>query len=399
MALITTSEELAILCDEIDQGGRFAIDLEFIPERTYKPVLCLVQVATDKGVHLIDPLVHPDMMPLWNRFNDEKIRVVIHAASQDLDLIFNQFHVLPTNIFDTQIASGFAGLGYQIGYGRLVNQLLGVSLSKTESFTDWLTRPLTEAQVSYAMDDVHHLLPLYDSIAERLNSMGRFEWADEECKRYCSPEHFETENENAYLKVKGASVLDRRGLAVLRFVFEWRDQTAQRLNKPPRTILSDSLLVEVARKPPHRVEDLNRIRGIRPDQVKGFGQGLVRAAQDGRAVQDSDLPSWPSSRGPSKRDVLIGDMLFAILKVIAYEEDLATELLATRDELQSLIKLHREKKLATKNVPLLNGWRFDLAGHRLVKMLEGGDLTVSIGSAETAPILLTFGEVATVVAD
>lgn len=391
MTLITASDALGKLCEEIDQCGRFAIDLEFIPERTYRPVLCLVQVATDKGVHLIDPLVQQDLMPLWQRYRDEKIRTVIHAASQDLDLIYDQFQTLPGNMFDTQVASGFAGLGYQIGYGRLVSQLLNVSLSKTESFTDWLTRPLTEAQLSYAADDVRHLLPLYDEISARLKSMGRFEWADEECKRNCSPEEFEDEDADAYLKVKGASVLDRRGLAVLNYVFHWRDQTAQRLNKPPRTILSDSLLVEVSRKPPNKVEDLNRIRGMRPDQIKGFGQGIVRAAQEGRSTPDSELPSWPSSRGPSKRDVLVGDMLFAVLKVIAYEEDLATELLSTRDELQQLIKLHRENKLGgEKATPLTKGWRYELAGKRLIGLLEGNDLTISVGSTDKSPIEMKF---------
>lgn len=390
MTLITTLDGLDSLCKEIDECGRFAIDLEFIPERTYRPVLCLVQVATDKGVHLIDPLVHQDLMPLWRRFNDEKIRVVIHAASQDLDLIYDQFQTLPSNIFDTQVASGFAGLGYQIGYGRLVAQMLNVSLSKTESFTDWLTRPLTDAQLSYATDDVKHLLPLYDAMSERLKSMGRFEWADEECKRYCSPEHFEENEQDAYLKVKGASVLDRRGLAVLNYVYFWRDQTAQRLNKPPRTILSDSLLIEVSRKPPNKVEDLNRIRGMRPDQIKGFGQGIVRAAQEGRATPDSELPHWPSSRGPSKRDVLVGDMMFAILKVIAYEEDLATELLSTRDELQQLIKIHREQKLGEKHTPLTQGWRYELAGKRLIDLLDGGNVEVSIGQADSSPIEMQF---------
>lgn len=390
MPLITTSNALEDLCKEIDECGRFAIDLEFIPERTYRPVLCLVQVATDKGVHLIDPLVMQDLMPLWQRFHDEKIRTVIHAASQDLDLIYDQFNTLPGNIFDTQVASGFAGLGYQIGYGRLVAQLLNISLSKTESFTDWLTRPLTDAQLSYASDDVRHLLPLYDEISQRLKSMGRFEWADEECKRYCAPEHFETEVKDAYLKVKGASVLDRRGLAVLNHVYNWRDQTAQRLNKPPRTILTDSLMVEVSRKPPNKVEDLGRIRGMRPDQIKGFGAAIVRASNEGKATPDNELPQWPSSRGPSKRDVLVGDMLFAVLKVIAYEEDLATELLSTRDDLQQLIKLHRENKLKERATPLIKGWRYELAGKKLISMLEGNDLKVSIGAADRSPIELKF---------
>jgi ribonuclease D len=186
-------------------------------------------------------------------------------------------------------------------------------------------------------------------------------------------------------------VLDRRGLAVLKYVFEWRDETARRLNKPPRTILSDSLLVEVSRKPPGKVEDLNRIRGMRVDQIKGFGQGIVRAAQEGRATPDKELPQWPASRGPSKRDVLIGDMLFAVLKVIAYEEDLATELLSTRDDLQQLIKMHRENRLEEKSTALTKGWRYELAGKKLISMLEGNDLKVSIGNTDKAPIDLEFG--------
>ncbi|HEY9785129.1 MAG TPA: ribonuclease D [Candidatus Obscuribacterales bacterium] len=390
MTIIADAHTLNQLCEEITASGRFALDLEFIPERTYAPVLCLIQVATDSGVHLVDPLAEIDLNPLWQKLTEPNLRAVLHAASQDLDLIYKLAGIVPVNVFDTQLAAGFAGLGYQVGYARLVNQLLGVTVAKTESFTDWLTRPLTEAQIAYATDDVRHLLPLFDKISERLNSMGRFSWAEEECKKYHDPEFYHKEKEIEFFKVKGASGLDRRSLAVLKQLFEWRDKTAARLDRPQRSLISDSILVELSRKPPTRMEDLQRMRGLRPDQLRGFGNGILQAASRALAIPHEEWPTWPSARVPPKREVLIGDLLFAVMKVIAYEENLATELISTRDDLQTLVKAHREKKLDQKQIPLLQGWRYELAGEKMLALLEGSDLIISINGSEDAPVDLRF---------
>ncbi|HEY9714030.1 MAG TPA: HRDC domain-containing protein, partial [Chroococcales cyanobacterium] len=280
MSIITKPSQLADLCNEIDTGKRCAIDLEFIPERTYEPVLCLVQVATDRGAYIVDPVELPDLLPLWQRVCDPQILVVLHAANQDLDLIYNLCELVPQNIFDTQIGAGFGGFGYPIGYGKLLHQLLGVSIAKTESFTDWLSRPLTESQIEYALEDVCHLLPMYDRLCDRLREQGRLAWAEEECKRYTDPERYQRDRTLEFFRVKGASGLNRRGLAVLREIFTWRHQEASRTNRPTKSLLPDNVLVELARRPPQKIADIQRIRGVRPDQVKAYGQIVLKAVED-----------------------------------------------------------------------------------------------------------------------
>jgi len=386
MSIITDRSKLEKLCQEIDTSGRCAIDLEFIPERTFEPVLCLVQVATDQSAHIIDPLALPDLRILWERICDPAILVILHAANQDLDLVYGLSGLIPQNIFDTQIGAGFGGFGYPIGYGKLLNQLLGVTIAKTESFTDWLGRPLTESQIEYALEDVCHLLPMYDKLCGVLRDQGRLSWAEEECKRYVTVEKYQRDRGNDYLRIKGASGLNRRGLAVLQALADWRNKEAVRTNKPTKSILADNSLVEVSRRPPQSIADIQRIRGIRPDQIRIFGQPILKAVEKGMQVPESELPSWPSSRIPPKREVLLADYLFAILKVIAYNADIATELVCTRDDLQALVRAHREKSLNKSPLPLLQGWRRDMAGDNLIKLLDGEALTVTVDNSADPPI-------------
>jgi ribonuclease D len=386
MPIITDRSELINLCHEIDSSGRCAIDLEFIPERTFEPVLCLVQVATDHSAHIIDPLALPDLKILWERICDPRILVVLHAANQDLDLVYGLSGLVPQNIFDTQIGAGFGGFGYPIGYGKLLNQLLGVTIAKTESFTDWLGRPLTESQIEYALEDVCHLLPMYDKLCMVLKDQGRLSWAEEECKRYVMAEKYQRDRSGDYLRIKGASGLNRRGLAVLQSLTDWRNKEAVRTNKPTKSILADNSLVEVSRRPPHNITDIQRVRGIRPDQIRTFGALMLKAVERGLQVPESELPSWPSSRIPPKREVLLADYLFAILKVIAYNADIATELVCTRDDLQALVRAHRDRSLAESPLPLLQGWRRDMAGNSLIKLLDGEALTVRVDNSADPPI-------------
>jgi ribonuclease D len=390
MSIITDQSELRTLCNEIDSSGRCAMDLEFIPERTFEPVLCLVQVATDHSAHIVDPLALPDLTILWERICDPRILVVLHAANQDLDLVYGLSGLVPQNIFDTQIGAGFGGFGYPIGYGKLLSQLLGVTIAKTESFTDWLGRPLTHSQIEYALEDVCHLLPMYDKLCGILKEQGRLSWAEEECKRYVLAEKYQRDRSNDYLRIKGASGLNRRGLAVLQSLSDWRNKEALRANKPTKSILADNSLVEVSRRPPQNISDIQRIRGIRPDQIRTFGNLMLKAVEKGMQIPETELPSWPSSRIPPKREVLLADYMFAILKVIAYNADIATELVCTRDDLQALVRAHREHALDSSPLPLLQGWRRDMAGERLIKLLDGAPFTVTIDNNADPPIQLSI---------
>lgn len=379
MSIIVEQKQLDELCERIDNKRRFSMDMEFIPEKTYSTELCLIQVALDDFVTIVDPLSVPDLKPFWQRVADPEILVVLHAAEQDLDLVYRNSGMVPQNIVDTQIAAGFAGFGYPIGYSKLLSSMLGVTISKTESYTDWLVRPLTKEQVEYALDDVRHLLPLWDRIEADLKNLERLTWALEECERYCEAESYIKDRSKQFLRVKGASALSRRGLAVLQELYWWRDGEAAKHNRPVRTIISDNILLELCRRPPQRIEDMQRLRSLRPDQIRHYGNEILSTVKRGVQVPLDDCPSWPHSMTPAKRDVLQGDQLYSVLKIICYDLDLAPELVATRDEVQMLLRIHRGEKKDDGQLPLLTGWRKEIAGQKLLDILDGASVTWKLG--------------------
>lgn len=378
MSIIVRQSQLDELCAQIDAGGRFALDMEFIPERTYDPELCLIQVATDRDAYIVDPLALDDLSALWERIADPDILVVLHAAEQDLDLVHSFSGLLPQNILDTQIAAGFTGYGYPIGYGKLLSHLLGVHVSKTESFTDWTSRPLTPSQISYALDDVRHLLPMHDRLIDHLCKTRRLSWVQEECRRYSSPEQYENDRSRDFLRIKGASGLSRRNLAILKSLCDWRHEEAYRQNRPIRSVLQDNILLELSRRPPKEAVEIQRIRGARPEQIRAYGRGIMEAIRHGFALSDAECPVWPASKSPPRRDVLVVDVLFAALKVISYELDLAPELVATRTNLEFLVRSYREGKLEARHIPLLTGWRYEIAGRMLMDLLHGSRLEIKL---------------------
>lgn len=381
-AIVTKAAQLTEVCAKLDASGRFALDLEFIPERTYSAELCLIQVATDHEAWIIDPLAVRDLMPIWERIADPSLLKVLHAADQDLDIMFNESGLVPENIMDTQIAAGFIGFGYPIGYGKLLQQLIGITLAKSESYTDWTNRPLTPSQVEYAIDDVKHLLAMYDKVVAQLHERKRFEWVVEECKKYAHKSYYEKDRRNDFFRIKGANTLNRRGLAVLRELSEWRHDEAYKANRPLKSILQDGILLEFARRPPKEVSDLQRIRGIRPDQVRQFSGGLLQAIKLGVAVPDDELPKWPTAKIPSKRDVLVADVLYTALRVICFGEDIAPELVATRSILEALVRQHNDQVLDESKLPVLHGWRRQMAGQAMVNMLDGATMNMNFVNGE-----------------
>lgn len=391
MSIISGIKELQALCTEIEYSGRFSLDLEFIPEKSYTPELCLVQVATDRGAHIIDPLALKDLMPLWEKVADPEILVILHAAEQDLDLCYRYSGLVPRNIFDTQIAAGFAGYGYPVAYAKLVNWIVGVTLSKTESFSDWLLRPLSQAQIEYALDDVRHLLPTFDFIKDKLNERNRLDWVKEECQRFCAADYYEKDRSLKFLKIKGASSLSRRGMCVLKEIFDWREGQAQKINRPARFVLGDNILLELSRKPPKKPEDISRLRGIRPELVQRHGHEIIEAVKRGQSMPESQCPSFPYGQVPPKSDLLQGDVVFLVTKVLCAKNDLAPELVATRDELQYLIRLFREGKLDGADIPILKGWRYELVGKHLLAVLAGAKVAIQL-TDNAEPINLSIDD-------
>jgi ribonuclease D len=395
MQIATTFDALQEICSKIDEQRRFAIDLEFIPERTYQPVLCLVQLATVGEAFIIDPLAIKDLSLLWQRVAHPEIETVLHAAGQDLELIFSASALVPQNIFDTQVAAGFAGFGYPIGYGKLLQQLLGISIAKSESFSDWLERPLSASQIEYAVEDVCHLLPMADKLIENLEQLERAEWAFEECRQLSDSNRYSLNPKSEFTRVKGANSLNRRGLGMLQVLCDLRSGLAKQLNRPTKSIISDTTLIELSRRPPKQIADIQRIRGIRTDQVRAHGKEILAAVERAWQISDADLPIWPASKVTAKRDLLIGDLLYSVLKVITHESDIATELVATRDEVQALVRQVREHKLDNSQLPLLQGWRKAMAGSKLVSLLTHETLSVRFQLQADPAVLLSFSNNAT----
>lgn len=377
--LIEKQTELKDLCRHIDETRLAAFDLEFIPERTYFPILCLVQVNVGDTAYLVDPFSVDDLTDLFKRVADETVRCIFHAGSQDLELIYSLSGYVPRNVFDTQIGAGFAGYGYSAGYRRLLADILGVQISKTESFSDWQSRPLTEAQIDYAVSDVIHLIPLYNRIIGRLSELGRVAWAEEECKVYEDEGFFERDRSKDFMRIKGANSLNSRALAVLRELWGWRDTDAQRANKPPRMLLSDNIMLELARKPPDSIEVLRNMRGLRPDQARQFGKAIITAIEKGRALPDNECPVWTAGKVPTKSELLTGDFLYVVLKFLAGQIGLAPEHICTRDELQLLVRLYKEKRLEQSiGLKLLEGWRYQEVGRHVLQILAGEPLNARV---------------------
>jgi ribonuclease D len=398
MNIVTQSDDLSDLCQKLDRNKRFAIDLEFIPENTYRPVLCLIQVATDNDAFIIDPLVCKDLEKLWKLVGDPSIQKIIHAAQQDLSLIYKSSGLLPANIFDAQIAAGFAGFGFPIGLGKLLNQLLGITIAKTESFTNWLDRPLSKSQLTYALEDVCHLPAMADKLVARLESQGRLSWVLQECEQYAKIDQYVKTKRQEFTKIKGANALSKRSLAVLDKLCELREQEASRTDRPLKFVLTDNALIELSKKPPTRESDIHSMRGVRMDQVKALGTKLFDAVNNALALPDNACPSWPSGKIVPKSDVLVADMLYAILKVIAYEHDIATELVGTRDDIQMFVRLAREGQINGvdevdfPDLAILQGWRFDMAGKALCKLIASERLSVDFNLVNDPPVKLRLQE-------
>ncbi len=377
MTPIVSQEDLAAICKEIDSLGRFALDLEFIPEKTFKPVLALLQIATDKGVYIIDPLAKLELNDLWHKVADKQITKILHAAKEDLNIIRQSSNLVPSNIFDTQVAAGFLGFGYPIGYKKLLDQILGIQINKSESFTDWLFRPLSVLQLEYAFEDVCHLLSLADRLMQSLEEHKRLEWVLDECKSYFTREVSCEAKDYAFTRIKGARGLSRQKLAVLNALCDLRLEEAEQTNRPLKTILSDNTILELSKKLPGNIKTFEEMRGVNLEQARRYGKKIISTIEKAVCSPESDWPNWPVSLLVSENDALAGDTLYAMLKIEAYELKIAPELLATRNEIQKLITNFKRHCHEEIDQAILKGWRRELVGNKLLSMLEGEEFQIA----------------------
>lgn len=374
---VTDESGLRAAVEALGGAPVIAIDTEFMRERTYYARLCLVQLATESEVCVIDAMaLDGHLHPLAELMTSPNAMKVLHAGSQDVEVLLRATGTTPSPVFDTQIAATVAGFPTQVGYAQLVKDMLGVALEKADTFTDWSARPLSPAQLKYAEDDVRDMPRLYARLVERLTREGRLEWLSEDFERLADPRTYFTDPREQYRRVKRASTLDRRSLAVLREVAAWRETEAQRKDIPKRWLVSDESLIEIARRRPVDAAELAAIRGV-SDRLARNATGVMDSVRAGLAVPETELPRLPRTRRPPSDAQPLADLLSAVLRVRAREHGIAPTLLATRADLERFAGGDREGH------PLSSGWRHTVVGAELEALLDGG-LAVTVDGGRLA---------------
>ncbi len=276
--LIATDRELAALCQSLATSSTISFDTEFVSEHTYRSQLCLIQVCAGDQLAAIDPLAVKDLSPFWEQIVAPGREIIVHAGREEMGFCLRAVGRLPERVFDVQVAAGLIGLEYPAGYGNLINRVLGLSAAKGETRTDWRRRPLSDRQIHYALEDVRHLIPLRDKLAARLERLGRFDWLDEEMSAWRS-DTAESFTRQRWRKVTGSSSLSGRNLAIVRELWLWREQEAQRRDSPARQVLRDDLIVELARRRSAEPQQIRAIRGFERRDFRALVPDLAKAIQ------------------------------------------------------------------------------------------------------------------------
>ena len=373
---ISTQEGLRDLTlrlrDLLSDDSRLALDTEFIRERTYLPVLELIQVAADNGnfIALIDfPAVGNTLGPLAEFLLAPEILKIFHAGTQDMEILASILGQIPPSIFDTQVAAAFAGYSLQAGYGALALSALGVKLDKEEGFADWSRRPLTPSMKEYAENDVRYLHALHDRLSANLEKKGRAEWAQEQTNRIMAQATETLPQEELWRKVGGRHVLDSRGLTILRELALWRDREAERRNKPRRSVVKDDFLVDVARRAPASAKAVLELRSAPQNLGEKSAEALVVAIQRGRNVPEDERLYPETSLGLDDQGAALVELLSAVVRVRAMEENVPPALLAGGEDLRALAANRRNPDAWPEE--LFTGWRGSLLGENLRATLAG----------------------------
>jgi ribonuclease D len=369
MKTITKSSELKDFCERAANENYITIDTEFLRERTYFSKLCLVQLAIpgneNENAVIVDTLVHDlDLSPLYDLFQNHNITKVFHAARQDLEIFYLDSGIFPKPLFDTQIAAMVCGFGDQVAYETLVRQLAKQQLDKSSRFTDWSRRPLTDAQKKYALADVTHLRVIYEILSEQLIKTQRIKWVEEELKILISPETYDFDPKNSWRRLKTKSN-SRRFLGLAASLAEFREVYAQLKNIPRNRVIKDDALLELASNKPKNIDELCKSRLLLREARKGeIASGLLSAIEKGLNIPDEDLPEKKEKIDKGIVNSALSDLLRVLLKSCSESTGVASKLIASAGDLDSLAA--GDRKIAA-----LNGWRFEVFGKSALELCDG----------------------------
>lgn len=366
MDLVTSSSDLAAICERLSRHPFVTVDTEFLRETTFWPKLCVVQMAGPDEAVIIDALApNLDLSPLYELMRNEQVVKVFHAARQDVEIFWNLAKTIPVPMFDTQVAAMVLGYGDSISYDQLVQRITGDTIDKSSRFTDWSRRPLSPAQLTYAVSDVTHLRDVYLKLQADLEKRGRLSWVSEEMKVLTSPDTYKQEPANAWKRLK-ARVKKPRELAVLMEVAAWREREAQSRDVPRSRVIKDEAISELAQQQPKTPEALSHMRGL----PKGFersksGEAILAAIQTALALDPASLPPLARDKPLSNGASATVELLKVLLRLVSEQHGVASKVVATVDELQ---KIAGEDE---PDVPALHGWRRAMFGEQALKLKRG----------------------------
>ncbi len=367
--MIRTPEALAAFIERAAQAKCVGLDTEFVWERTYYPALGLVQAAlSEREVFLIDVPALGDISPLGRVLSDPTIVKILHDAQQDLTILRRATGAFPRNIFDTRLAAGFVGMSSTVSLEELLREVLGVRLPKTETRTDWLRRPLSERQIAYAMDDVRYLPRLRQTILSKAGSRGA--WIEEESAIYDNPELYRDPDPwEQFRRIKGAGKLPPGKRAVLRELAAWREQQAQSADSPRLWMISDEVLMNLAKQAPRTAEEMRRIKGLSDREIEAYGAAIVRAI---RVALARPRHEWPLDEEHFKEDNGLAariDLVLAFMRGKCLAAGIDPALVASRSEIAALVQEGSNADHGRHR--LLGGWRGEFIGREILRLLEG----------------------------
>ena len=361
---IDNDEALAQFCATLAQVSYCAIDTEFIRESTYYAELALIQIGSGEHFACIDPLAINDFTPFAELLAKPDLLKLFHSCSQDLEILYQKFGAVPAPIFDTQLAAAVLGYNHQISYADLVQQICGVALEKKHTRANWMRRPLSQDELDYAMDDVRYLLTVYERLNEQLQTSRRDGWMEKDLRALTDPAKYEVDLSQVWKRLKGVLKLKGEKLQIASDLCRWREELAQKQNRPRRWIVKDDTLIELARQKPVCEADLSSIPELQEKTIRRHGAELLAIVAHAAQVDPADWPQHDKVNSLDKQQLALGDCLMALCRVIAEENDIALATLVVRKDIDNLI-------LNSKSSRLTQGWRFTMAGEKLLEFIHG----------------------------
>ncbi len=378
---ITTPSQLADLCGRLRGQARIGFDTEFVSEDTFRPELCLVQVVAEGVLAVIDPQKVGDLKEFWEVLADGSHVTLVHAMREEVSFSLTAIGRPPANIFDTQIAAGLCGPDYPAAYGNVVTRFTGKKANKGEQRTDWRKRPLTKDQIDYALEDVRYLFALHDAMLKALTKLGRLEWLAEEHQKYYD-DLLIARTQPRWRRVSGIGNLPTRSLAIVRELWKWRQEEAERRDLPPRRILRDDLLVELAKRKMDSPDKIRAVRGMMYGQLKNSLHDIAACVKCGLEAPLDDIRGQGRTMAPAQVS-LLGQFLTPAITSICHKANVAASLAGTASDVRDLIAFRLGYELESEDPPILaSGWRAELIGH-LIEDLIAGRKSIRIGDPES----------------